>query len=377
MSRLTLVLSLSIAAGWAAACGSSTKTVTSPSASKCGLSLTATATSFVAGGGSGTLGVTANRDCQWTATATSSWIQLGDAATGQGDGTIAFTVMRNADPAVRKGTITVDDQRIDLTQDAGQCAFTINPRSDSVDATGGQRTLTVTASSPQCSWTARSDVDWIAIVDGAQGTGNGQVRYEARGTNGPGRSGIVTVAGQAITIAQASCAYTLQPGLQDIVQGGGTGRVAVTTSPGCTWTARSTAAWVVLTGSTGTGSGAFSYSVDANAMGVPARTANVTVGDQAFKVNQAAGPACTYALTGNIQWFPRAGAPWSFQVATGAACAWTAVPSASWITLTGSASSTGNGRVVFNVAPNPAPNPERSATIAVGGSIFTVVQTEP
>ena len=112
-------------------------------------------------------------------------------------------------------------------------------------------------------------------------------------------------------------------------------------------------------------------------MGVAARTGSITLADQTFRVNQVAGPPCTYRLTGNIQWFPRAGAPWSFLVATGAACAWTAVPSTPWITITGSPSGAGNGRVIFNVAPNPAPNPERAGAINVGGSIFTVVQTEP
>ena len=33
-----------------------------------------------------------------------------------------------------------------------------------------------------------------------------------------------------------------------------------------------------------------------------------------FSVNQAAGPPCVYTLTGNIQWFTAAGAPWSFLV---------------------------------------------------------------
>ena len=378
MPRVALILSLSTMAAWAAGCSSSSQAITAPSSAMCRVTVTATPTSFQAGGGPGTLSITTSRDCEWSATTASAWIQLGDAKAGQGDATLSFTVARNADPVARKGAITIGSQQIELSQDAALCVFTVAPPAGVIGAVGGPGTHTVTASSSQCAWTARSGVDWISIVDGAQGNGSGQVRYQAQRNEGPARDGTLTIAGQAVRITQPSgCTYTLQPGSADIGEGGGVGRVTVNTAQGCTWTAASMAPWVTLSEVNGSGSGVFAFSVAANAMGVAARTASVTAGDHTFVVNQAAGPPCTYALTGNIQWFPRAGAPWSFTVATGAACGWTAVPSAPWITITGSPSGSGNGRVIFNVAPNPLPNPERSATISVGGSIFTVVQTEP
>jgi hypothetical protein len=109
-------------------------------------------------------------------------------------------------------------------------------------------------------------------------------------------------------------------------------------------------------------------------MGVPARTASVTVADQTFKVSQAAGPECTYTVSPNIQVFPAAGASSDFSVTAGAVCAWTAVSSAPWITINGAASGTGNGGVSFTVSPNAPVGPERAATITVGRSIFTVIQ---
>jgi len=215
----------------------------------------------------------------------------------------------------------------------------------------------------------------MSIGDGAQGSGNGQVRYQARPNSGAARTGTLTIAGQTVVITQGDgCSYTLQPGSADIGQTGGTGRVAVNTSPGCTWTATSAAPWVAVSAAKATGAGAFTFSVDENAMGVPARTGSIMVADQTFRVDQAPGPPCTYTLTGNIQWFPRAGAPWSFLIATGASCAWTALPSAPWITITSPSNGTGNGRVIFNVGPNPAGNPGRAGTITVGNSVFTVDQ---
>src|SRR4051812_12827600 len=238
MPRLLLLLSLSITAAAAAACSSTTETVTSPSPSKCSVSVTATPSSFQVDGGAGSLSITTSRDCEWSAAAADAWIKLGDSTTGQGNAMLSFTVARNVDPSVRKGTITVGSQQVDLMQEAAQCVITITPPSGVIGAGGGPGTHTVTASSPRCAWTARSEVDWMSIVEGAQGIGNGQVRYEARPNSGPTRTGTLTIAGHAVVITQPSgCAYTLQPGSGDIGQSGGTGRVAVTTSAGCVWTA--------------------------------------------------------------------------------------------------------------------------------------------
>lgn len=379
MYRFLLLSTLCLTATWAVACGSSTQSVTSPSTSKCTVSATATPASFSATGGTGTLNISTTRECQWTATATTSWIQLSDSSIGQGEASRSFTVTANTDPAARQAAINVGDQKVAVAQEAAPCVFTVSPDRDSVGSGGGQRTITVTASSPKCAWTARSDSDWLVVTDGTEGTGNGQVRYEARATSGPARSGNLMIAGRQIAVVQGSgCNYTLDPASQDVAQGGGPGRLAVNTSPGCSWTAVSNAPWVtVTTGASGTGTGAVTFNAAANDMGVPARTAAITVNGQTFRITQPAGPKCTYTLnglTGTIQGFPAAGGPWNFTVTTGAACAWTAVPSAAWITITSSPTGTGNGRVTFSVSPNPPGNPERAGTITVGLSIFTIIQ---
>src|SRR5438552_17653137 len=107
MPRVALAMFVSVAAAWAGACESSTQNVTSPSTVKCAVSAAATPASFSAAGGSGTLTVATNRECQWSAAAAGGWIQLGGSTTGQGDASISFTVAANGDPGVRKGTISV------------------------------------------------------------------------------------------------------------------------------------------------------------------------------------------------------------------------------------------------------------------------------
>jgi hypothetical protein len=375
--RRMFALSLCLSGLTIGACRSATESVTSPSALKCGITAKATPASFSPAGGDGTLTVSTARECQWTVTAAGNWIQFGGATQGQGETSVPFKVAANADPSIRKGTISVGDQQVGITQDAAPCVFTANPRSDSVSADGGQKQIGVTASSPQCSWTARSNADWLTIADGAQGTGTGTVRYQVRATTGPARTGTLQVAGASVTVVQASgCRSTISPPSQAVVTDGGSGSITVNSGTGCGWTAVSQAPWIAITGgSAGTGAGTVTFTVAANAMGVPARSGTIMVNDQTFTVSQAAGPPCIYRLGGTSQEFAASpGGLWSVAVGTAPACGWTASSSAAWVVITGGATGAGNGVVIFNVAANPAGNPTRVATISVGGLSFTVIQ---
>lgn len=84
--------------------------------------------------------------------------------------------------------------------------------------------------------------------------------------------------------ASTSCTYSVSPANQTASGSGATGTVAVTTQPGCPWSATSTVSWITAT-STGSGSGAASYSVDAND-GSSTRTGTVLIGGRTFTVTQ-------------------------------------------------------------------------------------------
>ncbi|HSL22872.1 MAG TPA: BACON domain-containing protein [Vicinamibacterales bacterium] len=346
--------------------------MTSPSTAKCATSASATPASFSAAGGSGTLAITTNRECPWSAAPASGWIQLDGAASGQGTANVSFKVAANADPVVRSGAISVGDQQVGITQEAAPCVFTVNPRDDSVDAAGGRKTIAVTASSAQCAWTARSDVDWLVIVEGAQGTGNGQVTYEARATAGPTRSGTLLVAGQVVTVTQAQgCSASITPNSQSAPASGGTGSVAVATEAGCPWSASSNVSWIVITsGQTGTGPGTVAFSL--NASSGPARSGTLTVAGHTFTVNQASG--CSYALAPASQDVGAEAGTGSFAVNTAAGCAWTATSGASWIRITSGGSGNGAGTVSFSFEFNPMGIPARSGAISVNNQTFTLNQ---
>jgi hypothetical protein len=371
MPRQVLALVVCVAAASAGACGSSTHSVTSPSTDvKCVVTAVATPSSFSAAGGSGTLTVSANRECQWSVAAASGWIQLGGSTTGQGDASISFMVAANADPATRTGTISVGDQQIGITQQAASCVFTVDPRSDSVSAGGGRKTITVTASSRQCAWTARSNVEWLAVRDGAQGTGTGPVTYEARGTTGPTRSGTLLVAGQVVTVTQGDgCTTSITPTSQSVASSGGTGSIAVATDAGCSWSAQSNVSWIAITsGQTGNGRGTVGFSV--NASEGPARSGTLTIDEHVFTIAQASG--CRYTIDPASQSIAAAGGSGTVSVHAAAGCEWSASSNAPWVSVSSGTTGSGDGRVQFTAAASTGP--ARSGTLTVAGQTFTLTQ---
>ncbi len=85
------------------------------------------------------------------------------------------------------------------------------------------------------------------------------------------------------------------------------------------------------------------------------------------------GTACVTSLGPTNQNFTGAGGSGSFNVTAPGGCNWTAVPSDSFVTITSGSSGTGNGTVTFSVASNNGP--QRTATIVVGGQVFSITQS--
>lgn len=101
--------------------------------------------------------------------------------------------------------------------------------------------------------------------------------------------------------AATSCAYTISPTTKSFPYTGGSDRVTITTTAACAWTARSNVSWITITTATsGTGSGAISYTVAANTL-TTSRTGTITVAGKTFTVTQAGKPAtATFTISGKI-----------------------------------------------------------------------------
>ena len=333
-------------------CGSTAETVTGPSQVRCGVQAQAEKLSFASDGGTGTMRVTTNRECTWSAQSEASWLTLTPPMNGQGEGTVQFTVTPNGLPASRATAIKVEDQRLQISQEGRPCEFRVSSTLETVEAAGGDRTVQVTTTSAQCRWTASSDAPWITITSGREGDDTGAVTFRVDPLTGPARTGTLTIAGHVVHVQQgAGCSYTVNTDALNVGAAGGPGEVTVSAPPGCSWTAQSGVPWITVAGGA-------------------ARQGTLSVGGLTITVNQASG--CSVSVSPTSVSVGAAASASAILVTAPQGCTWSATSGASWIVLGDTSSGSGNGQVPFSVAANSGP--ARQGTLAVGGLTITVAQ---
>jgi hypothetical protein len=278
----------------------------------CTYSINPTSASYGSSGGSGSVSVTAQSGCVWTASSNAGWITVTSGSSGNGSGTVGYSVSANGSTSARSATITIAGRTFTVSQAGVSCTYSINPTSASYGSGGGSGSVSVTAQSG-CAWTASSNAGWITVTSGSSGNGSGTVGYSvsANGSTSA-RSATITIAGRTFTVSQAgvSCTYSINPTSASYGSSGGSGSVSVTAQSGCAWTASSNAGWITVTsGSSGNGSGTVGYSVSANGS-TSARSATITIADQIMTVTQAGTgsggcavdviPSCPHSVNGAL-----------------------------------------------------------------------------
>ena len=394
--------------------------------------LGASSTSFTELGGSGTITVTAPSDCSWTASSAFSWLTLTGATTGQGDGTVTFTVAPNGASGQRNGYITVQRQAIPFVQQGGgRTVIRVNPRQGSgasgeftfivKDASAYQNIGSVVIAfsdlyeiSPntcmllistsgtaflrddsgraflsgsinlQVPGASKANSQCTVFSTGSSVVGSGpqltitlQLAF-AQSFSGTHRiighaSGTTDVIPLGMWTVSSGCGYALGSTGQNFTSAAGTGSVSVLAAAGCAWAAASNATWInVTSGSPGTGNGTVGYSVDANSSISP-RVGTMTIAGQTFTVQQSGGGSCSYTLGSYNVTLGAAGGAGTVAVVAGAGCSWTAASNAPWLTVTSGSSGNGNGTVGYFVSSLTALT-SRTTTLEIAGLPFTVEQ---
>jgi hypothetical protein len=82
------------------------------------------------------------------------------------------------------------------------CTYSIFPSSGSFSAIGGNSSVTVTTSGPNCVWTTSENLSWVSLSP-SSGTGSGTVTVTVTANTSTARSGSITIAGKIYTINQA------------------------------------------------------------------------------------------------------------------------------------------------------------------------------
>ena len=76
----------------------------------CTYSISPNGASFTAPAGTGSLSVTTQTGCTWTAASNDSWIRITSGASGGGSGTVKYSVTANTGASSRSGSITAAGQ---------------------------------------------------------------------------------------------------------------------------------------------------------------------------------------------------------------------------------------------------------------------------
>lgn len=174
----------------------------------CSFTLTPTSVTLPAGGGTGTIAVSAPAGCSWSPAPSVPWILIAFGQSGTANGSVGYTVQANSTAQSRSGTMTIGTQIFTVNQQASStiCTFTLPVSNRSLPSTGGSGSFDVVAPAG-CGWIATPGASWISISFGSSGTGNGSVGYSAApNTSTQPRTGTISVANRTFTIDQAASA---------------------------------------------------------------------------------------------------------------------------------------------------------------------------
>ncbi|HEY7913475.1 MAG TPA: BACON domain-containing carbohydrate-binding protein, partial [Blastocatellia bacterium] len=328
---------------------------------------------FARDGGEAFVSVTAP-PCLWTAQSNDPWITFPFGSSGIGTGGIIVSVAPNSTGGARTGTATIAGRTLTINQSNQACSFSIAPQGGSFTHEGGNGQINVTAPAG-CRWKALSDSSWI-ILNADTATGSGAATFTVEANTGAARTGAITIEGLTFTVTQdqAPCNFALSPASDFISIAGDDGSIEITTRADCAWTARASDSWIEIdSANSGVGSGMITYRVRDNATGAP-RLGNISIGNAAFIIVQdsTANLDCSFTVSPQEDRFPAAGGSGSFSLRTDDRCAWRAVSSVNWITVTSVEVGIGRATITYLVKPNSTA--ARRGEIQIGSVVFAVKQ---
>ena len=152
--------------------------------------------------------ITSGSGCIWTATSNAAWITINSGNSGNGNGSVTWSVSANTG-AARQGTLTIANATFTINQSLG-CTYFLVSDTSNFPAGGGSAGNSVGAPAG-CAWTAVSNVPWVTITSGSSGSGNGSFTFSVAVNTGSARSGTMTIAGLTYTINQAAGAPRRTP----------------------------------------------------------------------------------------------------------------------------------------------------------------------
>jgi len=351
--------------------------------------LSADPTEFNVGVPEGTVFTDVSSNITWTARTMDVWISINDMGigpvNGSGDERLEISFEENNSTTSRSGTVFlrgpgVAEIQITINQDGGASTLRIDPETLTVDDQPGMFDFSVIANLP--SWAIRSDVNWLQI-DRDMGSGNATVRATYGENTNPGdRTAIITLSAsgmpdQTLTVTQTGAGVVFEVDRDTITvdEAQQVSNFNVTTS-NLSWTVSEIEPWIIIPGSSSSGFGNGSVTVQIFSNPGPTRYGNVNIevagiGTRTVVVEQTGtAPAPTLTVSDSEFRVPSSMGFEEFDVFSNGD--WTATSNDSWITITDPAGGNGtmDASVDFDFDANPTTN-ERTGTITVEGGGLT------
>ncbi len=173
--------------------------------SSCSYSLSPSSQSLSQPAGSGSVTVTTQSGCAWTAASNAGWITVTSGASGTGNGTVNYSVTQNTGAKSRAGTLTIAGKTFNVTQ-AG-VPPTISGQSPSSGATAVNPSTTVSVTFSETMSASSITPSSFTLTQGGSPV-SGSVSYDA-GT----QTATFTPSGNLAY--STSCTATLTTGVQD------------------------------------------------------------------------------------------------------------------------------------------------------------------
>ena len=161
--------------------------------------------SFTAVGGAGSTTLTLPQaSTTWSVSSSVKWITITSPTTSKGNGTVTYLVAANTSSSPRSGYLTIAGIQFNVTQSGISCSYGVSLGAMTA-AQGGVNGTAIVSTEAGCGWSATSNVSWITVTSGSQGTGPGTVGFFiANNPNSSPRSGNLTVAGWTIQVNEGA-----------------------------------------------------------------------------------------------------------------------------------------------------------------------------
>ena len=317
-------------------------------------------------GGSVTINVATQSGCAWTALGGASWLPI-TAATGSGNGVITLSAAANTVGGTQGASVSVAGLQAYITQPATPCVYALSQEQITAPAGGAAGTIGVTSS---CPIIVSSNATWITAAPFGSFT-----NYIVAVNDGTSqRSATLTIGTQPVSVVQAGNSEQPLILISGQITAGSVGLAGVT---------------ITLTGSqvqtaTTDSKGYYAFTVLANGNYTATPTLSgytIVPPSQTFNgvsTDQTASFTATCTINVNplsiyLDSTSQSAPPLTVVASPG--CSWTAVSSASFVTITSGISGNGNGLVTFTVPANNT-GADLSGTLNVGGQTIAITQRQ-